>query len=56
MALKFDATVKDLVRSYPQDWLALLGSPGSARVLSADGRGPSADGGLHPDRFARATE
>jgi predicted transposase YdaD len=36
MPLKYDATVKDLVRSYPQDWLAALGVPGSARVLSAD--------------------
>jgi predicted transposase YdaD len=36
MPLPFDATMKDLVRSYPQDWLAALGRPGGAQLISPD--------------------
>ena len=38
MALPFDATVKDLVRDYPADWLAQLGAPttGPVRLLTPD--------------------
>jgi predicted transposase YdaD len=36
MPLKFDATLKDLVRAYPRDWLAALGCPGEARLISSD--------------------
>src|SRR5207253_7203077 len=36
MPLKFDATLKDLVRASPRDWLAALGCPGEARLISAD--------------------
>src|SRR3954467_5184310 len=38
MPLPFDATLKDLVQSYPLDWLAQLDSPapGPVRVLTPD--------------------
>jgi predicted transposase YdaD len=32
MALRFDATLKDLVQNHPADWLAILGEPPSASV------------------------
>jgi len=36
MPLPFDATLKDLVRTYPQDWLTALGRPGDARLITPD--------------------
>lgn len=38
MALPFDATLKDLVRNHPADWLAILGEPVTEpiRVLTPD--------------------
>lgn len=38
MALPFDATLKDLVRNHPADWLAILGEPVTqpVRVLTPD--------------------
>ncbi len=36
MPLPFDATLKDLVRGYPQDWLTALGRPGQARLITPD--------------------
>src|SRR5437764_10121853 len=38
MSLPFDATLKDLVESYPQDWLTALGltGPGPVATLNVD--------------------
>jgi predicted transposase YdaD len=53
MALPFDATLKDLVTSYPQDWLAAIGRPGEARLISPELSSVSADADLVFEREDR---
>src|SRR5437764_13230192 len=61
MPLPFDATLKDLMRDYPGDWLAALGRPGPAALITPDLSSVSAfadlvfrrgDGLLHVDAQA----